>query len=166
MGHVIQLLEDVWDGEADGQTQWFVIRDCMLQTWSEMLGRDGRKQPDWFAAAQSSLRPLISKRNAMFSRWLRSGRAVDRQRYLSQKRCVASAVRSSKNKWLQERHSQSKLHWLRADLMWCGRIFVLSMNVRQVSNQSVVVPSRKRMEKCVLDLKKLCIDGENTLKGF
>ena len=80
VSHVIQLLEDVWDGEADGQTQWFVIRDCMLQTCNEMLRRDGRKQPDWFAAAQSSLQLLISKRNAMFSRWLRSGRAVDRQR--------------------------------------------------------------------------------------
>ena len=51
---------------------------------------------------QSFLQPLISKRNALFSRWLWSGRAADRQRYLSQKRCVASAVRSSKNKWLQE----------------------------------------------------------------
>ena len=52
---------------------------------------------------QDSLRPLISRRNALFSHWLRSGRAVDRQRYLSQRRCVASAVRSSKNKWLQEK---------------------------------------------------------------
>ena len=44
---VTQLLGDVWDGEADGQTQWSVIRDCMLQTCNEMLGSDGRKQPDW-----------------------------------------------------------------------------------------------------------------------
>ena len=45
----------------------------------------------------------ISKRNELFSCWLQSGRNVDRQRYLSQRRSVASAVRSSKNKWLQEK---------------------------------------------------------------
>ena len=69
----------------------------MLQTCNVMLGKDGRKQPDWFAATQSSLQPLISKRKALFSRWLQSGHAIDRQRYLSQKRCVDSTVRSSKN---------------------------------------------------------------------
>ena len=32
VSRVTQLLGDVWDGEADGQTQWSVIRDRMLQT--------------------------------------------------------------------------------------------------------------------------------------
>ena len=30
--HVSQLLGDVWDEQADGQTQWSAIRDSMLQT--------------------------------------------------------------------------------------------------------------------------------------
>ena len=102
VSHVTRHLETVWDKKADGQTQWSVIRDCMSQTCNVMLGRDGRKQP-WFAAAQSSLQPLISKCNALFSCWLQFGCAVDRQRYLSQRCCLASAVRSSKNQLLQEK---------------------------------------------------------------
>ena len=46
---------------------------------------------------------MISKRNELFSHWLLSGSKADRQRHLSQKHCVASAMRSSKNKWLQEK---------------------------------------------------------------
>ena len=92
-----QLLGDVRDEQADGQAQWSAIRDSMMQTCNEKLRR-GKKQPDWFVAAESSLRPLISKRNELFSRWLLSGSAVVRQRYLSQRSRVAGAVRSSKNK--------------------------------------------------------------------
>ena len=43
---------------------------------------------------------------------------------------------------------------------------MLSLNVGQVSNQFVVVSLRRRMEKCVLDQWKLCVDGGNILKGF
>ena len=39
VSRVTRLLRDVWDGEADGQTQWSVIRDCMLQTcWAVVVG--------------------------------------------------------------------------------------------------------------------------------
>ena len=55
VGQVTKLLEGVWVEDVDSQTQWSMIRDCMLQACNEMLGRVGRKQPDWFTAAQSSL---------------------------------------------------------------------------------------------------------------
>ena len=78
------------------------------------------KQPDWFAAAQSSRQSLISKCNALFSCWLQCGCAVDRQRYLSQKYCVSSAIRSSKDKWLQEKAQsiQDALAQGRLSVVW------------------------------------------------
>ena len=42
---------------------------------------------------------------------------------------------------------------------------MLSVNVGQMSNQFNVVISG-RMGKCVLDQRKLCVYGGNTLKGF
>ena len=51
--------------------------------------------------------------------------------------------------------------------MRCGRIFVLFMvNVGLVSSQFILVPLRRRMEKCVLGLMKFCIDSKNILKGL
>ena len=71
------LLDGVWDDDADGQTQWSIIRDCMLQACNELLGRVGRKQPDWLTAAQSSPQPLIMRCNMLFSHWLHSGSFAD-----------------------------------------------------------------------------------------
>ena len=156
VSRVTRLLGDVWDGEADGQTQWSVIRDCMLRTCNEMLGSDGGKQPNWFAAAQGSLRPLISRRNALFSRWLRSGRAVDRQRYLSQRRCVASAVRSSKNKWLQEKAQSIQVALVQ------GRPNVVWRDIRAIREcRAGIQPVRC----CVIKKKngEVCVGSEQTL---
>ena len=68
----------------------------------QQLGWSSRRQPNWFIAAANTLRPLIDKRNQLFSLWLRSGRHDDRQRYLTQRRCVAIAVRTCKNQWFQD----------------------------------------------------------------
>ena len=43
---------------------------------------------------------------------------------------------------------------------------MLFLNVGQVSNQFVVVSLGRRIEKCVLNQWKLCVDGGNILKGF
>ena len=98
-----QFLKEMWDQEVNGHTQWSVIRDSMVEACNEFLKKGRRKQPDWFSVAESFLRPLIDIQNVLFSRWLSSGRDSDRQKYLSQRRHVASAVRSSKIKWLQEK---------------------------------------------------------------
>ena len=134
----------------------------MLQTCNVMLGRDGRKQPDWFAATQSSLQPLISKRNALFSRWLQSGCAVDRQRYLSQRHCKASAITFSKNQWLQEKAQSIK------DALAQGRRSVVWQDIRAVCEcQAGVHPAhccdiwKKDREVCVGPEETLCRGREH-----
>ena len=69
---------------------------------SEQLGWSSRRQPNWFIAAANTLRPLIDKRNQLFSLWLRSGRHDDQQRFLIQRWCVAIAVKTRKNQWFQD----------------------------------------------------------------
>ena len=66
----------------------------------------------------------------------------------------------------RKRHNQSEMHWLRLDQVWCGKIFLLSVNVGLMSNQFVVASSGRRTGKYVLDQRKLCVYGGNTLKGF
>ena len=126
---VAQLLGDVWDERANGQTKWSAIRDSMLQTCNEKLRRGGRKQPDWFVAAESSFRPMISKHNELFSCWLPSGSNVIRQRYLFQRHCAADVVRSSKNKEKAQSIQNALVQ------VWCGRIFMLSLSVGLASSQ-------------------------------
>ena len=50
----------------------------------------------------SVLKELIECRNMLFGRWLKSGSNGDRQKYVSQRRIVAGAVKLAKNDWQQE----------------------------------------------------------------
>ena len=131
------------------------VKDCMVKTCDDFLERGHRKQPDWFTDAERFLRPMIAKRNVLFSRWLLSGHGVDRQKYLSQRRSVASAVGSSKNKWLQEKAKsiQDALAQGRPNGVW--QVFELFESVGLAYSLSDVVLLRRRMESCAWALPRL-----------
>ena len=56
------------------------------------------------------LRPLVTKRNQLFRRWLRTQLPEDRERFVNQRRHVAKMVREAKNNWYQQQ----------AQLVECG----------------------------------------------
>ena len=71
---------------------------------------------------------------------------------------MASAVGSSKNKWLQEKAKSIQDALAQGRPNGCGRIFELFESVgldRLVYSLSDVVLLRRRMESCVLDLLRL-----------
>jgi len=131
----------------------------MLQTCNEKLRRGGRKQPDWFVAAESSLRPMIFKCNELFSHWLLSRSNDIRQRYLSQRRYVADAVRSSKNKWLQEKAQSIQ------DVLAQGRPSVVWQDIHAIREcraglQPVRCSTIKKRDG------ELCVGPEETLSRW
>ena len=56
------------------------------------------------------LRPLVTKRNQLFRRWLHTQLPGDRERFVNQRRHVAKMVREAKNNWYQQQ----------AQLVECG----------------------------------------------
>ena len=120
--HVVQLVESRWCNAIDGLVQRTVIKECLLQVSGELLGWSSRRQPNWFIAAASTLRPLFDKRNRLFSLWLRFGRHDDQQRYLTQRWCVAIAVRTCKNQWFQDMASSVQIALVQGNpnVVWRG----------------------------------------------
>ena len=92
-----------WNPEADGERKWNDIKEGMNKAAAQVLGQVKRRQPDWFRDNQQAIEPLISKRNAAFSRWLRSQSPRDRQRYVEMRRRAAHEVKHCKNVWFQEK---------------------------------------------------------------
>ena len=70
------------------------------------LGHEKRNQPDWFKENETILWKHIDKLNLLFSKWLRTQHHSDRQRYVTQRRLVASEVKRVKNEWFQEKQGQ------------------------------------------------------------
>ena len=78
----------------------------MKKAAEEVLGRERRRQPDWFLENIGELEELIVKRNALFATWLRTRCQRDRQRYVNQRREVAREVKRAKNNWFKQKASE------------------------------------------------------------
>ena len=118
--HVVGLVRSKWNDDADGLTKWNCIREGLLDASNTLLGLSRRHQPDWFTEAEDVLRPLIDKRNKLFSVWLQSQSHRDRQKFLTQRRHVAHKVWECKNKWYQEKANsiQATLSLGRPSVVW------------------------------------------------
>ncbi len=85
ISRVGEEVEGKWKNEADVEEKWEVIRDGLTKAAESVLGWEGRKQPDWFQENITTLQELISKRNHLFAKWLRTHHHSDRQRYVAQR---------------------------------------------------------------------------------
>ena len=80
------------------------VRACVCDAHTHTQQHSTIRQTDSFRESGPVLIELIDKRN-LFSRWLRSGRNSDRQRYVAQRRTVARAVKRAKRSGCKRRQS-------------------------------------------------------------
>eukprot|EP00117_Sycon_ciliatum_P015630 scpid74294/ scgid15399/ Craniofacial development protein 2; p97 bucentaur protein len=80
--------------------KWNNIRSAMTDAAQSALGRQGRRQPDWFADSRDTLKPLLVERNACHRSWITNGRRNDDyQKLRTARRQARQAVRTAKNQW-------------------------------------------------------------------
>lgn len=75
----------------------------MVKAAKDVLGYEGRRQPDWFKENEESLKELIDKRNTLFGMRLKTHHHGHRQQYVAQRRLVAAEIKQAKNRWFQEK---------------------------------------------------------------
>ena len=101
---VMDEVSGEWRAEAGGGGEkWKVLEGAMKKAAEEVLGRERRRQPDWFLESIGQLEELIIKCNTLFATWLRTRCQRDRQRYVNQWREVAWKVKRAKNNWSQQK---------------------------------------------------------------
>ena len=100
---VLERIALLWDENMSAVEKWDVLHDGLVDAGSELLGRDCRRQPDWYKDSFDILQPLITSRNALFARWLQCKGHRIRQRYVDMRRTVTAAVRKAKNDWFQQK---------------------------------------------------------------
>jgi len=94
---VVERVAPQWDKDMSVMNKWNVLCDRFVDAGNELLGRDCRCQPDWYKDSACTLQPLITSRNALFTRWLQSQCHRDYLRYAEMRRTVSAAVRKAKN---------------------------------------------------------------------
>lgn len=66
------------------------------------------KQPDWFKDKATFLEPLFKKKNDLYTKWLSTGNAPDRQRFSEARSVAQSSVRQAKNICLQDKTQEAQ----------------------------------------------------------
>lgn len=79
-----------WKNMENGVRKWEIMRDGMVSAAESVLGWENRRQPDWFQENITVLQQLITKRNKLFSQWMKTHHHSDRQRYVAQRRAVST----------------------------------------------------------------------------
>ena len=65
---VVGGIEASWCPDEDAESKWELIRDSVMKAANDVLGCEGRQQPEWFRDNQPILQELITKRNSLFQR--------------------------------------------------------------------------------------------------
>ena len=62
---VLLKIRSNWSEDMPAGKMWTVLKDGILESGRNILGTDGRRQPDWFRDNAEVLKPLLNSRNAM-----------------------------------------------------------------------------------------------------
>ena len=92
---------DGWADCSAVEDQWVKLKCAVTEAADATLGRQGRRQPDWFAANAGHLDTLLTRRNKLYSKWLQSKTHVDLCAFKMARGHARAAVRAAKRKWLQ-----------------------------------------------------------------
>ena len=64
------LFEQEHDSDGSVEQNWETLKNCMVSAGEVVVGRGGKKQPDWFADSADTLQPLLDEKNAAYDRFL------------------------------------------------------------------------------------------------
>ena len=102
--HLRESLQDRPPEELSLSEKWSVLRECIVTSAEEKIGRCQRVQPDWYRDSSSILTPLLEQRNKSYADWVAHGRNNDHyyHQFKSARRVARRAVRRAQTSWFEE----------------------------------------------------------------
>ena len=102
-GHFQEMVEEklnqLWE-EADSiEKKWTSVKSALCEAAEATIGREKRRQADWFRESAPTIRPLVQKRNALYNKWLSSGKVSDKEEFQEARKKTQKAIREAKNNW-------------------------------------------------------------------
>ena len=94
-----EKLNQLWE-EADSiEKKWTSMKSALCEVAEATIGREKRRQVDWFRESAPIIRPLLQKRNALYNKWLSSGKVTDKEEFKEARKKAQKAIREAKNNW-------------------------------------------------------------------
>ena len=100
---VCRKVTEAWVNEGTVEEKWSATQSSLVRAAEEVLGHEERRQPDWFRDSAEVLEPLFDRRNLLYAKWLGSGNANDRQKFVKARQDARKAVRNAKDAWFRSK---------------------------------------------------------------
>ena len=94
-----EKLNQLWE-EADSiEKKWTSVKSALCEAAEATIGREKRRQVDWFRESAPIIRPLFQRRNALYNKWLSSGQVSDKEEFKEARKKAQKAIKEAKNNW-------------------------------------------------------------------
>ena len=67
---VAQRLKAKWKNEGLAEEKWNFLKSTSCEVAESTLGKQTRRNPDWFVESVPKLKPLLDKRNQLYLKYL------------------------------------------------------------------------------------------------
>ena len=103
------LLDHPHDDSSSAGRNWTVLKDCIMTTAEECVGRSRRTQPYWFMEARTTLQPLLEAKHHAHTRVLQVNSIANRREFRKHQRIVKHAVDRAKERGYYASHVKQRL---------------------------------------------------------
>ncbi len=120
---------------------WFVLRDSLVSTADNILGRRQRPQPDWYRDNSDIISPLLSQRNRAYTNWVQHGRQDHHyHEFKALRKASRSAIRRAQQYWVENVAAEAEQSRFDSGRVW--------KSIRALQHASKgLVPTRIRVVK-------------------
>ena len=96
-----EKLNQLWEEAESIEKKWTYVKSALCEAAEATIGREKRRQADWFRESAPTIRPLVQKRNALYNKWLSSGKVLT-------KRSLRNLVRKTRKPSERQRTTGSR----------------------------------------------------------
>ena len=101
-------LEGAWSHEPSLDDWWTTIKTTTIKVAEDCLGRESRRQPEWFRDSQAELEPFLLERDRLFAVWVSTRKVSDCNAYKCARSSARREVRRVKRGWLLNKAQDCK----------------------------------------------------------
>ena len=91
-----EKLNVLWKETDSIEQKWTSLKSALCEAAEATIGREKRRQTDWFKEGAPAIRPLLQTRNTAYNKWLSTGNASDKEEFKKARKEAQKAIREAK----------------------------------------------------------------------
>ena len=110
VARVLKRSEAEWPKEQEAvEEKWRAIQAALVNTAVEVLGKEKKRQPDWFQDSKDHLRPYLHAWNSMYRNWLFSNKRQDLVKFMEARGKAKRELYRAKDEWFRKTAQEAEM---------------------------------------------------------